>query len=66
MASIIDIYKNGVPQTGKINAKGGDPEKIGDQSAFKPSLDLSKDEKALKKARGGNLNTLKYSDTIKK
>jgi len=59
MASIIDIYKNGVPQTGKINAKGGDPEKIGDQSAFKP-----KDEKALKKARGGDLNVKKYSDTI--
>jgi hypothetical protein len=28
-------------------------------------IDLSKDEKVLKKARGGNLNTLKYSDTIK-
>ena len=64
MASIIDIYKNGVPQTGKINAKGGDPEKIGDQNAFKPSADLSKDEKALKRARGGDLNVKKYSDTI--
>jgi hypothetical protein len=53
MASIIDIYKKGVPTTGKADLKGG-------------GLDLSADDKALTKARGGALNTKKYSDSIKK
>jgi hypothetical protein len=64
MASIIDIYKKSTPSNGKVNTKGGDVEPIGDANAFKPSRDLSKDEKALAKARGGALNTKKYSDSM--
>ncbi len=64
MASIIDMYKNSLPQTGKVNSKGGDVEPIGANAPYKPSKDLSKDEKALKKARGGDLNIKKYSDSI--
>jgi hypothetical protein len=62
MASILELYQKSVPVNGKIDPKG----------KYKTPIDsdggknLSKDEKALKKARGGNLNTLKYSDTIKK
>jgi len=64
MASIIDIYKKATPTTGKANLKGGDIEPVGADNAFKPSKDLSKDEKALKRARGGDLNTKKYSDSV--
>lgn len=60
MASIIDIYKKGVPTTGKADLKGGDKTKIEADGG----LDLSKNEKALKKARGGELNTIQYSSTV--
>ena len=60
MASIIDIYKKGIPTTGKADTKGGDKTKIEKDGG----LDLSADDKALKKARGGDLNTIKYSTTI--
>ena len=60
MASIIDIYKNGIPTTGKADLKGGDKTKIEKDGG----LDLSADDKALTKARGGALNTKKYSDTV--
>lgn len=66
MASLIDIYKKGIPSTGKANLKGGDVEPVGATHPYKPSKDLSVDEKALKKARGGNLNTKKYSDGVNK
>jgi hypothetical protein len=67
MASILDIYTKTPPTTGKIDTKGGDIEPIGADNAYKPSKDLSKDAKALKKARGGDLNTTKkYSDMVKK
>jgi hypothetical protein len=62
MASILELYEKSVPVNGKIDPKGKDKTPI-DSDGGK---NLSKDEKALKKARGGNLNTLKYSDTIKK
>jgi hypothetical protein len=60
MASIIDIDKKGIPTTGKADLKGGDKTKIEKDGG----LDLSADDKALKKARGGDLNTKKYSTTI--
>lgn len=60
MASIIDIYKKGIPTTGKADLKGGDKTKIEKDGG----LDLSADDKALLKARGGALNTKKYSTTI--
>ena len=62
MASILELYEKSVPTTGKIDPKGTDKTPINSDGG----KNLSKDEKALKKARGGNLNTLKYSDTIKK
>jgi hypothetical protein len=61
MASIIDIYKKGIPTTGKANLKGGDKTKIEADGG----LNLSKDDKKLSKARGGQLNDKKYSDSIK-
>ncbi len=64
MATIIDIYKKATPATGKIDLKGKDIEPIGFENTFKPSKDLSKDAKALKKARGGDLSTKKYSDSV--
>lgn len=62
MASIIDIYKKGIPTTGKADLKGGDKTKLEADGG----LDLSKNEKSLKKARGGELNTKKYSDGVKR
>ena len=61
MASILELYQKSVPTTGKIDPKGKDKTPINADGGN----NLSNDEKALKKARGGNLNTLKYSDTIK-
>jgi hypothetical protein len=62
MASIIDIYKKGIPTTGKADIKGGDKTKIEADGG----VNLSSDEKALKKARGGDVNTKKYSDLFKR
>lgn len=63
--AILDLYKKTPPITGKINQKGRDVEPIGTNNPFKPSKDLSKNEAALKKARGGQLNSKAYSTTIK-
>lgn len=63
--AILDLFKNQPPSTGKVNFRGGDPEPIGADNAFKPSKDLSKDQKALKKARGGELNSKPYSATAR-
>ncbi len=68
MASILDIYKQKTPKTGLANTKGVDTTPIGadnPRGEFKPSKDLSKDEKALKVARGGQLKSAKYSDSVK-
>jgi hypothetical protein len=64
--AILDLYKNQQPTTGKANVRGGDPEPIGEQNAYKPSKDLSRDQKALKKARGGDIGSKLYSATPKK
>lgn len=66
---ILDLYQKNTPKTAKANIKGGDSTPVGfdnPRGEFKPSRDLSKDEKALKKARGGELNLKKYTDTPKK
>lgn len=52
------------PITSKANLKGKDIEPVGYENSFKPSKDLSKDESALQKARGGVLNIKKYSDSV--
>jgi hypothetical protein len=49
------------PANSKANTKGGDKTLIEADGG----LDLSKNEAALFKARGGKLNTKPYSDTIK-
>ena len=49
------------PTTSKANTKGGDKTLIEADGG----LDLSKDEKALLKARGGKVNTKPYSETLK-
>jgi len=49
------------PANSKANLKGGDKTLIEADGG----LDLSKDDKALLKARGGKLNTKPYSDTFK-
>jgi hypothetical protein len=49
------------PKTSNANIKGGDKTLIEADGG----LDLSKDEKALLKARGGKLNNKPYSDTLK-
>jgi hypothetical protein len=64
--AILDLYKNQQPTTGKANTRGGDPEPIGDQNAYKPSKDLARDQKALKRARGGEVGSKLYSATPKK
>ena len=64
--AILDLYKKQQPTTSKVNSKGGDPEPIGDQNKFKPSKDLSRDQKALKKSRGGDIGSKLYIATPKK
>ena len=49
------------PATSKANTKGGDKTLIEADGG----LDLSKNESALKQARGGNLNTKPYTDSFK-
>jgi hypothetical protein len=57
MASIIDIYKKGIPTTGKVDTKG----------KMKSPIEKTKfDDTTLTKARHGNISTSKkYSDTFK-
>lgn len=64
MATLLDKYEKEKPITARANTNGGDPEPIGSDNAFSPSLDLSKDKKRLQRARGGVLNTKPYSDTV--
>jgi len=49
------------PTTSKANIKGGDKTLIEADGG----LDLSKNESALKQARGGKLNTKPYTDSHK-
>ena len=62
MASILEIFEKTPPKTGKIDSKGKDKTPIEPDGG----LNLAKDEKKLQKARGGALNTKKYSDSVKK
>lgn len=58
MSKILNTYAKSIPQTGNANVKGVDTTPIGTDNPrgeFKPSKDLSKDEKALTKARRGVL-----------
>ena len=67
MASIIEMFEKTPPKTGKIDTKGVDKTPIDSTNySFAGSKDLAKDEKRLEKARGGALNTKKYSDYVKR
>ena len=49
------------PASSKANSSGGDKTLLEADGG----LDLSKDEKAIAKARGGKLQSSPYSDTLK-
>ena len=61
MATLEELLKTNPPATSKANIKGGDKTLIEADGG----LDLSKNEAALLKARGGKVNTKPYSDTLK-
>jgi hypothetical protein len=62
MASILDIYKKTPPKTGIVDVKGGDKTPLNADGG----KDLSTNETAILKARGGKLNEKKYSDSVKR
>jgi len=65
--TILERYQQATPDTGNANIKGKDTTPIGDDNPrgeFSPSSDLSKDEIRLKTARGGQLTTKPYSDSV--
>ena len=62
MASILDIFEKTPPKTGKIDTKGKDKTPIEPDGG----KNLATNESALKKARGGTLDTAKYSDTVRR
>lgn len=62
MASILEIFEKTPPKNGKIDTKGKDKTPIEPDGG----LNLATDDKKLKKARGGDVNTKKYSDYVKR
>ena len=60
--TLLDKYETEKPLTSRVNTKGGDPEPIGFENDFSPSLNLSKNESRLQRARGGILNNTPYTD----
>jgi hypothetical protein len=62
MSKILELYGTTGPKTGTIDSKGKDKTPIEPDGG----LNLSTDEKALAKARGGKLNQKKYSDSVKR
>jgi hypothetical protein len=62
MSALVDLLKKMKPSQSEL--KGIDLDKT--PISIDGGKDLSKDEPKLKKARGGSLNTKKYSDTAKR
>jgi hypothetical protein len=60
MASILDIYQKTPPKTGTIDTKGKDKTPLNPDGG----KNLATNEKAIVKARGGTLQSKKYSDTV--
>jgi hypothetical protein len=60
MASILDIYKKTPPKTGMIDTKGKDKTPINPDGG----KNLATDDRAILKARGGKLQSAKYSDSV--
>jgi hypothetical protein len=61
MASILELFGDNGPKTAQINAKGGDKTPISEDGGVNLAT-----EPRLKKARGGQLNSKLYSDTLVK
>jgi hypothetical protein len=67
MATLKELLETQPPLTSKANLKGVDTTPVSDDNPrgeFAPSQDLAKDEGALKRARGGVVNTKLYSDSV--
>lgn len=65
--TILERYQNSIPTTGQAKLNGKDTTPIGDDNPrgeFSPSQDLANDESRLSRARGGNLTTKPYSDSV--
>jgi hypothetical protein len=60
MSKLVELYEKQKPLTAQANLKGGDKTLIEADGG----LDLSKDETALKRARGGELNTTPYTSVV--
>jgi hypothetical protein len=59
MASILELFGENGPKTSQINKKGKDKTPISEDGG----INLA-NEANLKKARGGQLNSKLYSDTV--
>ena len=66
MSALVELLTKTPPLSSKFNKTGVDRTPIGTDDPngeMKPSLDLSKDETRLKKARNGSLIDIKYTNT---
>ncbi len=60
MSKLVDLYHSINPETGQIITGGThrqDPEPVGWEHPYAPSLDLAKDQAALDNGRYGNLGS---------
>ena len=57
MASLLERFKKNPPEQSKVDIRGRDPEPIGWEHPFRPSLDLAKDSVALERARKGGIGS---------
>jgi hypothetical protein len=55
MSSLVERLKKSPPDQSKVDVRGKDPEPVGWEHPYRPSLDLAKDEVALHKARNGSI-----------
>lgn len=65
--TILERYQQATPDTAAANTNGKDTTPIGDDNPrgeFSPSQDLAKDETRLHQARGGQLRSQAYSDSL--
>jgi len=60
MSKLVELYEKQKPANAQANLTGGDKTLIEADGG----LDLSKDETALKRARGGELNTTPYTSVV--
>lgn len=53
MSSLLQRFRKSPPDQSKVDTRGKDPEPIGWEHPYRPSLDLAKDEVVLERSRGG-------------